>query len=93
MKLKEFGPQGGCIPNRCTYHMHHGIGNVSLWMSDLGTEPPLPQTSNLGSYTPKQYWHLVVATETPTVGKRRAVCYLLECCLVENCFHVQHNKT
>ena len=93
MKLKEFGPQGGCIPNRCTYHMHHGIGTVSLWMSDLGTEPPLPQTSNLGSYTPKQYWYLVVATETPTVGKRRAVCYLLECCLVENCFHVQHNKT
>ena len=28
-----------------------------------------------------QHWHLVVATETHTVGER-AVCILLECCLV-----------
>ena len=43
----------------------------------------LETCSNLFTWgpTPHWYWHLVVATETPTVGKR-AVHILLECCLI-----------
>ena len=53
---------------------------------DLGTYLPTP-TSQLGTYSnlltlgPPPYWHLVVATETRTVGKRTGR-ILLECSLV-----------
>ena len=49
--------------------MHHGIGHI------VGIPPPSPDTSDPPPPPP--------STETRTVTKR-AVCILLECCLVIN---------
>ena len=57
--------------------MHHGTGHMVGY-------PLLPIGHQiLDIHAPYRYSHLVVATETRTVGKR-AVGILLECCLVCN---------
>ena len=53
---------------------------IGTW--DLPPSPPQRyQTWDLSHPHPTQYWHLVLATETRTVGKR-AIRILLECILV-----------
>ena len=71
-------------------HQTYGLPPKLLWSSDMVSNPCTTdtghhwrrvQTCSLNDIPPNQYRHLVVATETCTVGKW-AVHTLLECCLV-----------
>ena len=88
-----WGGGWGLRTSHVSWDRSHGRVTPSTWTSELGTYPhywffiwwsSLETCSNLftwGSTPPNWYWHLVVATETCTVGKR-AVPILLGCCLV-----------
>ena len=79
----------GVCPSFCP-RLRRAVGYRSRYRSSICTLPPLldmgPITLPLPGHgdlyhTPLCYWHLVVATESPTVSMR-AVCILLECFLV-----------
>ena len=84
--------------SNASWNRSHGRVPTSLpWTSDMGIYPLLAtsggdhwipvQTCLFGDLTPPPpQQHLVVATETEACAvSKRAVCILVECCLVDTC--------